>query len=208
MKEGIRTHCQNEKLVAERRAHITKAAAKLFARKGYLPTGIREIAQECGMTMGTLYYYIGSKKDILYLTIIQSRASLSEVLRDVTRSFSSVNPIEAMKNFIRSVFQWIDSNQDEVVFIYHETHNMDKRSQDVVFQRDFEIVDCINGLLEKGIESGEFEIEDVKLAANNILVLLHAWAFRRWFFGKHHTLEEHIKKETAFILKALGARTD
>jgi AcrR family transcriptional regulator len=205
MENGIRTHSQNEELIAERRLHITQAAAKLFARKGYLSTGIREIARACNMTMGTLYYYIGSKEDILYLTITQSRDSLSEVIQDIIGSSSGISAFESLKNLIQMVLQWIDRNQDEVVFIYHETHNMDQRSRDVVFQRDTEIVDCIKALLEKGVDSGEFDMEDTEFMAHNILVLMHAWAFRRWFFGKHHTLEDHIEMLTGLIVRTVGS---
>lgn len=204
----IRTHSQNEQLVEERRAQITQAAANLFAKKGYLATGIREIAQACNMTMGTLYYYIGSKEDILYLTLVRSRDSLRKLMDDITRSSSQKTAIESMKNLIRLVLEWMDENQDEVVFIYHETHNMDQRSRSVVFQRDAEILDCIRELLKKGRESKEFAVEDIEMAAHNILVLMHAWAFRRWFFKKHHTLEAHIKKEIAFILNAIGVHLE
>jgi AcrR family transcriptional regulator len=206
MENGIRTHSQNEGLIAERRLQITQAAAKLFARKGYLSTGIREIARECNMTMGTLYYYIGSKEDILYLTITQSRDSLTEVINDIIGSSSGITAVESLKNLIQMVLQWMDRNQDEVVFIYHETHNMDQRSRDVVFQRDTEIVDCIKALLEKGVEAGEFDLEDTDFMAHNILVLMHAWAFRRWFFGKHHTLEDHIGMLTGLICRTVGSQ--
>jgi AcrR family transcriptional regulator len=204
MNERIRTHSENEQLVAERRAHISQVAAKLFAKKGYLATGIREIAQACKMTMGTLYYYIGSKEDILYLTLTRSSVPLHELIRDLTSHSLGMSATESMKYLIQSLLRWMDQNQDEVVFIYHETRNMDQRSKDVVFERDVQIVNSIKAVLDKGTKSGEFKLEDTELAAHNILVLLHSWAFRRWFFKKHHTLEEHIEKETSLILRAIG----
>lgn len=45
--------------------NIYDAALRLFARKGFEGTGIREIADEAGITTSTLYHYMGSKDDLL-----------------------------------------------------------------------------------------------------------------------------------------------
>ena len=67
MGKGMRTFSSNEGLVSERREHIAKSVAPLFVKKGYGQTSIREIARACEMSMGHLYYYIGSKEDVLQI---------------------------------------------------------------------------------------------------------------------------------------------
>ena len=36
-----------------------------FARDGYAATGIRQLAEEAGLTSAALYHYMGSKEDLL-----------------------------------------------------------------------------------------------------------------------------------------------
>jgi len=47
----------------EERIHL--AALRLFSRKGYAATGIRELADEAGLSPSSLYNHIGSKEDLL-----------------------------------------------------------------------------------------------------------------------------------------------
>ncbi len=47
----------------EERIHL--AALRLFSRQGYAGTGIRELADEAGLSPASLYNHIGSKEDLL-----------------------------------------------------------------------------------------------------------------------------------------------
>lgn len=44
---------------------LLDAAARLFAEKGYVATSMRDIAQDCGMLPGSLYYHFAAKEDLL-----------------------------------------------------------------------------------------------------------------------------------------------
>jgi AcrR family transcriptional regulator len=44
---------------------LLDAAARLFADKGYVATSMRDIAQDCGMLPGSLYYHFAAKEDLL-----------------------------------------------------------------------------------------------------------------------------------------------
>src|SRR5262245_49176961 len=57
----------NEALLVERRRTLVAAATDLFVRNGFHRTSIREVAAAVGWNMGTLYLYISSKDDVLYL---------------------------------------------------------------------------------------------------------------------------------------------
>jgi AcrR family transcriptional regulator len=64
----------------ESRRLILDTAARLFREEGYAATSLRDIAGECGMKAGSLYYHFASKDEIV-----------SEVLRTgVERTFSHV----------------------------------------------------------------------------------------------------------------------
>ena len=46
---------------------MIQGAVKLFKEKGFHRTTTREIAKEAGFSIGTLYEYIRTKEDVLYL---------------------------------------------------------------------------------------------------------------------------------------------
>ena len=48
-----------------RRREILAAASRVFRRKGFAATGMRDVAAELGMTAGNLYYYFAGKEAIL-----------------------------------------------------------------------------------------------------------------------------------------------
>ncbi|MBN1146238.1 MAG: helix-turn-helix transcriptional regulator, partial [Anaerolineales bacterium] len=50
--------------------HVLQVATTMFARQGYHGASIREIARQVGISVATLYYYIGSKDD-LYRQVFQ-----------------------------------------------------------------------------------------------------------------------------------------
>ncbi|MDF5753968.1 TetR/AcrR family transcriptional regulator [Spongiactinospora sp. TRM90649] len=51
--------------VSERRDHLVRLAAEIFARKGFQATTVREIAQEAGIHSGSLYHHFDSKESIV-----------------------------------------------------------------------------------------------------------------------------------------------
>src|SRR5262249_36661252 len=53
--------------MSKREQEIIAAAAKVFKEKGYHAATTRDIAAEVGIQQATLYYYISSKEELLYL---------------------------------------------------------------------------------------------------------------------------------------------
>jgi TetR/AcrR family fatty acid metabolism transcriptional regulator len=54
-----------QQLIAARRDQILDAATTVFARKGFHPTTIKDIAREAGIADGTIYNYFANKSALL-----------------------------------------------------------------------------------------------------------------------------------------------
>jgi AcrR family transcriptional regulator len=52
-------------LASERREHLVRLAAELFAEKGFQATTVRNIADEAGILSGSLYHHFDSKESIV-----------------------------------------------------------------------------------------------------------------------------------------------
>src|SRR3990170_4746482 len=78
---NIETVVQNRELVLQRHEQICKAATRVFISQGYHRTTVREIAKEAGLSLGSLYSYIRTKDDILYLVFADLTSALRESIR-------------------------------------------------------------------------------------------------------------------------------
>ena len=63
----VETSVKDESLIEARRKQIVRAGVDLFKEKGFHRATTREIAKAAGFSIGTLYEYIRTKEDVLYL---------------------------------------------------------------------------------------------------------------------------------------------
>src|SRR5262249_37580509 len=64
-------------------ARIHRGALRLFATYGFTGTGIRKIADEAGITVASLYHYVGTKEELLERMMYQSMSDLLGPARQV-----------------------------------------------------------------------------------------------------------------------------
>ena len=199
----IRTFSSDEALVRERRNHIVRCSTKVFTKKGYDRTNMRELAKACEMSAGALYHYFGSKEEILYSIINNATSQQAGSIEDWANKLATVSPTRALVELMRKFYEWHDDNQDITLFAYQETKNLPGNAQQSIFDSEARILTVFEKLLTRGIEEGEFNIDDPKLIAHDIVVLGHAWALRRWHLRKYWTFKTYVKEQTDAILRTV-----
>ena len=75
----------------ERQDRIMMAARKLFAEQGYDGTTLRQIAEDAGLGLGTLFNYISDKRDLIYLVFNQDIRVVTDVTLAAPRSWQTYN---------------------------------------------------------------------------------------------------------------------
>lgn len=194
---------KDQELVKIRRGQIIRAAVDLFIEKGFHKTTTREIARESGLGIGTLYEYIQSKEDVLYLVCDFIHSDVEQKLdEEMTHGRTGR---ETLVNAIRDFFRVMDGMQDHVLMLYQEMKSLPPEMLRYVLAKENEITSRFDRILERGIKDGSLSLEPgyVKLMAHNIVVLGQMWAFRRWVLSRHYTLEEYIEHQTSLILKGM-----
>ena len=92
----ILSSVKDRQLVEKRRQQILKAAITLFKQKGFHRTTTREIAKQSGFSIGTLYEYIRTKEDILFLVCDsiyeQVKRRLEEVIQLQASTEDTLSP--------------------------------------------------------------------------------------------------------------------
>src|SRR5690606_40436177 len=79
---------------------IKNAALKEFYQRGYAATDLRAIAREVGLHVSSLYNYISSKQQLLYLIATQY---VEDSTRSLTEAIAGIaDPVERLRSAIRS----------------------------------------------------------------------------------------------------------
>jgi len=203
MKKQIRTFSSDCELIKNRRQQIISHAAKLFVRGGYGTTSVQQLAESLGMSKAGLYHYIGSKDDIALLIIESSFSWGKQIRGKILKEINGHDAEESLSKALKISFEEADKVQDIYNFNNHIIASCPPELRKRMFESENEWEKFFESLLLKGIESGEFEPDNPRLTAENIVILINAWANRRWFLRKHVTLEEYILKQTELILRGL-----
>lgn len=147
----------------DRRTSIVDAAAKLFAERGYHATGTAELCEVVGLGKGSLYYYVESKENLLYL--IHDRV-MTQVLDLATRIADlPETAAERLRRLGREQISIIAAYPDHVWVFLHEYKALtgERAERFTASRRRYER--CIEKILDDGVKNGEFAIDDVRLAA-------------------------------------------
>jgi AcrR family transcriptional regulator len=197
----IPTYVKDQRLIETRRRQIVDAAVRLFIRKGFHKTTTREIANESKFSIGTLYEYIESKEDVLYLVCHAIHSQMEERLMEIISGPGS--GYERLKRAIEGLIRVIDEMDDEILLIYQEIKSLPPEPMKYVLNKEMEITEIFAKLIRQGLEDGTLQIEEsnIDLMAHNILVLAEMWTFRRWALRKQYTLDEFVEKQTKLLLR-------
>ena len=201
----IVTQIKNKSLVKERRRQIVDAAVKLFIQNGYHKTTTRELARETGLSIGSLYEYISTKDDVLYLVGIAIHSEVEQGVKDaLARSRESD---DALADVIKEYFLVCNRMSDHVLLMYQVTHFLPEKWQKKVLEAEIRITNLFIEAMKELRESGKLpDLDDhtLLLIGHNISVMGHTWAFRRWYFAKYLTIEQYTVQQTLFIKRFLG----
>lgn len=101
---------------------ILKASAKIFAEKGFHRTSIRDIARATGMSLAGLYYYFGTKEELLYLIQEQCFLNLLRRWEEATKSESDVRT--RIRIFAENHLGFFLHNMNEMKVMAHEDESL------------------------------------------------------------------------------------
>ena len=186
----------------ERLQQIFQGACEVITRKGFAEATVRDIATAAGMPVPTMYQYINSKEDLLFLIY---ETYMGDINARVKASISAgMPPREKLENAIRANIRSNDEYHRYVKVMFQETRSLRPEDRARVEALDAAYIAIWKEILEEGIAAGAFSIDNVELVANFIFFMSSVWPLRYWSIGGHgvETVTDHV---TRFILGAVGA---
>ena len=174
-----------------RREEILDASERVFARKGYHPTGIADIAEELGIGHGTFYRYFKNKHDIavhVFDRIILRFAKIG--LADDPESARTLDEYRAQVRLILQRWLALGDDEPHVLRFFHEhaaTIDMARMTllieQYVVFTARFLTNGVSRGYLRANLDvrsTAEMLVALIFEGTRRAVVARDAEARRRW----------------------------
>lgn len=175
---------------------IHRAAARLFADKGYVATSIQDVAEAVGMLKGSLYYYIDSKEQLLFDVI---RGAHEPPLANVRALRDSDAPaLEVLRRFVENHVAALVDDIDPITVFFHSFRHLSPAHQDVIVAERHEYDEFVRRLIERGKREGAIDEDaDTLLAAMGVFGMMN-WVYQ-WYRPGGRSKPEEIGRAIADI---------
>lgn len=168
------------------RERVAQAALDLFLQKGFVGTGVRQIASAADVSVGTIFNYFGAKEDILFAIISEMQKGVAIPLQIAatqyrTRAVSlgedpEVCLLALLDEYGKAVEQW----SRHLLLSHQEAHCLPAAQLRQILDGERRMRDLLADLIQIGVERGKFTAGDLRLRAHAVQVLIQSWVTRRW----------------------------
>jgi AcrR family transcriptional regulator len=205
MSRKIPTTIKDQELVVQRRAEIIDVATRLFLERGFHKTSIRDIARACPFNLASLYMYVTSKEDILFLVAQQLIDEKAHAMAEV--EILEDNPTESFRTALRSYCRIVHNYRPHIRLLYRELDVLSPERREMVMSSLSTVTDVFEKIIRNGIAKGVFADVDPKLFALNTLFLCHLWAMHaRALRAITQNINEFFEMQSKIVLQGLLTR--
>ena len=192
----------------QRREQILSAALDVVVEKGYEKSRMDDIVRVSGLSKGAIYWYYKSKKEV-YLSLVNHwvfkySATLNHIVEE---DLPAADQLRALFQFFVNQYQ----TNPQPFKAMMEFWSLAARDADVRIKMQkvyTEFLNLIENILAKGVESGEFDPLDTKIAALSIVVNIEGIFWFAIFDVPGVSAPEYIDTISNFILTGLVKNTN
>lgn len=171
---SIPTTIKNPERVAYRRTELVEVATKLFLERGFHGTSIRDIVRACSFNVASLYMYVSSKEDILFLVA-------QDLMNDISLKLSETildpeSPVRSLEIAFASYCRIVNRHRRQVRLLYREVGFLPADMRANVLATVSGVVTFFEGIVERGVTTGVFRDVSVRLVALDMMMVAHMLA--------------------------------
>ena len=205
MGKKIPTTIKDKDLVAQRRGQIIDVATRLFLERGFHKTSIRDIARACPFNLASLYMYVASKEDILFLVAQQLIDEKAKAMAEV--EILDDDPAASFRTALRSYCRIVHRYRPHIRLLYRELDVLAPERREIVMASLSTVTDVFENIVRKGVSKGVFSEVEPKLVALDALFLCHLWSLHaRALRGIALDIDAFFDMQSKIILRGLLAR--
>lgn len=191
-----------------RKKTILNAAMKLFSETDFHEVTVDEIANNVGLSKGTLYLYFKNKED-LFFSIIKEKSNelFSRLENSITNDFSFETTLQ---NFIKAHLNFFKENKAYFKIIHSEKCRMTMDDHYRMHDLGIKVFNQFLKLTEKLVKEGKKENSigniDVDIAARGIRGILNSFVFQWIFANEKISIEQETEQIKNLFLYGVSRR--
>lgn len=189
-----------ETLIINRKEQITETAAKLFRKKGYIATTMRDLAAELGIEAASIYHHVKSKEELLETICFDMANKFIMNAKEVNDIY--FNAEEKLRLAIKLHIETITLNQNKSAVFLQEWRNLSEPNLSKFKMLRDQYENQFTVIIIDGENEDIFDFVDKKFAVLSILSTINF--VNEWYNpeGKMNAAEI-AEKLSSFILGGL-----
>lgn len=184
---------------------ILAGAARVFRRLGYGNATLEDVAQEVGIDRSTVYYYVGTKAELLVAILDEPIHRMTRDLRAICRL--ELPPREKLRKAIEQHTRALaDSYPGLFIFLAENLHLLPVGDEHGIQDNAHEYGLLMAGIIEDGMAAGEFRAGiDPRLTMLGIIGMCN-WSHRWYRPDGPLTLPEIGQRFAELVLEGLSVK--
>ena len=181
----------SEKRTLKKKEQILSTAITVINHRGYGGATMEEIAAELLMTKGSLYYYFKNKGDLMYQCHNFVLSQAANELKDVLEGEGTAEKI--LRGMISTHIDYvIDEKETNNLIIEPRSYFDDYQLESVLELRKY-YSGLFDQVIEKGVISGEFHVEDPFIV--RMMVLGSTNWIQQWYRPDGSMTKDELKQK-------------
>src|SRR5215207_5898934 len=156
---------------------LLAAAAEAFADRGFHATTTRDIASRAGLSPAGVYVHFASKEELLYSLSRQGHENARDLI--VAAAGTGSTPTQSLAAIMSSFSRWHAEHHRVARIVQYEFQHLTPEHREAVLGLRKEIDAVLREVVEAGVATGEFGVEDIP--ATTLALLSMAVDVARWY---------------------------
>ncbi|MDN4068169.1 TetR/AcrR family transcriptional regulator [Paenibacillus sp. FSL R5-0407] len=148
--------------------HILQTASRLFMEKGFESVSMNLVAEQCGVTKATIYYYYPGKTDLFVASIAKTLSVVNDRIRGILSQSGSFRSrlIKITENYLRIPQVHMNDMFDKV------KQHLTEEQQQTLIRYENGLYEALKEGFDAAVQNGEIACEDTMMAAHIYVSML------------------------------------
>ncbi|GEE02611.1 TetR family transcriptional regulator [Gordonia spumicola] len=170
------------------RAKLLAAALAAFAERGFHATTTRDIASAAGMSSAAVYVHYRSKQELLFE--LSRSGHLATIESIDSADDPTATPSARLTRVMRDFAVWHARGHTSARIVNYELSALEPDHLDEIRALRREITRRVRAIVDAGIASGEFDVDDPHTTTNTLLSM--GIDIARWYRDDGHLTPEAL----------------
>ncbi len=195
------TTIKNPERIASRRNELIEIATTMFLDRGYHNTSVRHIVRACSFNLASLYMYVSSKEDILYLVAQDLMNTIAKELLET--ELDAESPERAIQTAFAQYCRISNKFRRQIRLLYREVGFFPEESRNDVLSTVSDVLEFFEKIVVQGVATGVFKDLPPKFVALDMVLAAHAIAIHTRDVLSHTSLDDYVAFQTDKFLTLL-----